>query len=56
MQRLVFAETPVRIEYQVTEKGRALADVVSAIGTWAEAWLPLDTSDPISTPHSAAAR
>lgn len=40
VQRLVFAETPVRIEYQVTEKGRALADVVSAIGTWAEAWLP----------------
>ncbi len=44
VHRLVFAETPVRIEYQVTEKGRALADVVSAIGTWAEEWLPLEAA------------
>ena len=58
VQRLVFAETPVRIEYQVTEKGRALADVVSAIGIWAEEWLPLDIASAVATdvPAHAAVR
>ncbi|MBA3317136.1 MAG: helix-turn-helix transcriptional regulator [Gemmatimonadales bacterium] len=37
--RRVFAETPVRIEYQLTEKGLALRPVVAAIGDWADRWL-----------------
>lgn len=36
--RKVHAETPVRIEYTMTAKGMALADVISAIGGWAEQW------------------
>lgn len=40
VERLVFPETPVRIEYRLTEKGQALLPVVEAIATWAEAWLP----------------
>ena len=31
----------MRIEYHVTEKGRALASVVDSIAAWAETWLPL---------------
>ena len=39
VQRIVIPETPVRIEYQITDKGRALGDVVTAIGEWAGEWL-----------------
>lgn len=38
--RTVHPETPVRIEYQLTDKGRALAPVIDSISAWAEAWLP----------------
>ncbi len=37
--RTVYPETPVRVEYRLTEKGRALTDVVVAISAWAETWL-----------------
>lgn len=39
-ERVVFPETPVRIEYRLTEKGRALLPVVEALALWAETWLP----------------
>ncbi len=45
VKRKVYPETPVRIEYHVTEKGRALAAVVDSIAAWAEAWLPLPESE-----------
>lgn len=38
VERRVYGETPVRVEYQLTEKGRALKDVVAAIGVWAGKW------------------
>ena len=37
--RRVLPETPVRIEYHLTEKGRALTPVFDAIGVWSYAWL-----------------
>jgi DNA-binding HxlR family transcriptional regulator len=37
--RTVFAEVPVRVEYALTEKGRALEPALAAIGTWAEKWV-----------------
>lgn len=37
--RTVIPETPVRIEYTLTEKGRQLDDVVGAISGWAEKWV-----------------
>jgi DNA-binding HxlR family transcriptional regulator len=36
--RTVVPETPVRVEYALTEKGRALADAVEAISRWAHDW------------------
>jgi len=37
--REVIPETPVRIEYSLTDKGRALAGPIEAIGAWAHDWL-----------------
>jgi DNA-binding HxlR family transcriptional regulator len=36
--RTVIPATPVRVEYSLTEKGRALESVVRAVAIWAEAW------------------
>jgi DNA-binding HxlR family transcriptional regulator len=38
VRRLVIPETPVRVVYQLTEKGRALGDVVEAVSAWAAVW------------------
>jgi DNA-binding HxlR family transcriptional regulator len=40
--RLVIPETPVRIEYELTEKGRALQDVIEALSAWAGRWGALE--------------
>jgi DNA-binding HxlR family transcriptional regulator len=40
VRRTVVPETPVRVEYALTEKGRALAGPVDAIAAWAHDWMP----------------
>lgn len=37
--RSVIPEKPVRVEYRLTAKGRALAPVVKALSVWAEKWV-----------------
>jgi len=37
--RHVYPETPVRIEYELTEKGKSLENVIEAIQTWSEQWM-----------------
>ena len=39
VERIVYPHIPVRVEYQLTEKGKALAPVVDAIHAWAEEWV-----------------
>lgn len=39
LTRHVYPETPVRIEYRLTEKGRELESVVKAIQDWSEKWM-----------------
>lgn len=39
VDRSVFAETPVRIEYSLAEKGRALANAFESLTEWADEWL-----------------
>lgn len=39
VNRTVYPETPVRIEYALTEKGKSLAPVLDSIQSWAEEWL-----------------
>ena len=39
VRRIVHPETPVRIEYHLTEKGHDLYSVTSALSEWAERWM-----------------
>ena len=39
VSRAVYPNIPVRVEYQLTEKGRALKPVVDAIQRWANDWV-----------------
>ncbi|MCC3379753.1 winged helix-turn-helix transcriptional regulator [Paenibacillus farraposensis] len=39
LTRHVYPETPVRIEYELTSKGRALQPVMEQIQFWAEEWI-----------------
>jgi DNA-binding HxlR family transcriptional regulator len=43
VERRVYPETPVRVEYVLTPKGLDLRDVVDAVQAWADAWVPLAT-------------
>jgi DNA-binding HxlR family transcriptional regulator len=38
LQRIVIPDTPVRVEYALTEKGEALSRAIDAIGKWADEW------------------
>lgn len=38
--RIVTPDTPVRVEYELTEKGRALEEPLRVLGNWASAWIP----------------
>ena len=37
--RTVYPETPVRIEYELTEKGKELSKSMDEIQKWAEKWI-----------------
>lgn len=43
LDRRVFAEVPVRVEYTLTEKGRALGSVIDAIEHWSHDWIQQET-------------
>lgn len=38
ISREVFPEVPVRVEYALTAKGKAMEPIMEAIGKWAEEW------------------
>jgi len=40
VERRVIGDQPVRVEYHLTEKGRALGRVISDLEQWAEKWMP----------------
>ena len=61
--RSVIPDTPVRVEYELTQKGLELQNALREIGSWAERWFPLegvahDESDDKSSAgkHPAARR
>jgi DNA-binding HxlR family transcriptional regulator len=39
VRRVVYDSKPVLIEYELTDKGRALESVVGAVQSWGEKWL-----------------
>jgi DNA-binding HxlR family transcriptional regulator len=38
VQRRVSTDPPVRVDYDLTDKGKALGPALNAIGRWAEQW------------------
>jgi len=44
VERTVVPEAPVRVEYELTRKGRALASAMDAIAAWAEKWVTVDAA------------
>lgn len=40
VHRRVLSTIPPWVEYELTEKGRALGDVMDAMATWAREWMP----------------
>ena len=39
LERTVIPEMPVRVEYALTRKGRALATAFDAIAEWSQKWI-----------------
>ncbi|MCP3027287.1 helix-turn-helix domain-containing protein [Halobacillus sp. A5] len=40
--REVFPETPVRIEYSLTEKGKSLKPVIESVQDWSHDWISIE--------------
>jgi DNA-binding HxlR family transcriptional regulator len=41
--RRVVPDSPIRVEYELTRKGRSLENSLREIGEWAERWLPVES-------------
>lgn len=52
VERTVVPEIPIRVEYSLSKKGRALASAIDAIADWAEKW----TEEQPVQPRSRATR
>ena len=48
--RHVRPDAPVRVEYELTDKGRDLQRALAAIGEWAERWIEM----PATTERASA--
>ncbi len=44
IERTVYPEMPVRIEYSLTSKGNALAPILGEIGNWSTDWIETGAS------------
>ena len=53
--RVVVPESPVRVEYELTQKGRELQKALREIGNWAERWISLESDNPITTVNESKA-
>lgn len=50
--RRVLPASPVRVEYELTEKGHSLERALNEIGAWAERWIPGDSEPAAQAPAS----
>ena len=46
--RIVVPESPVRVEYELTVKGRALQESIDAFGKWATRWISQSDLDRVA--------
>lgn len=44
IKREVFSETPVRIEYSLTDKGKSLEPYIIELEKWSQNWLEIDNN------------
>ena len=51
VERVVVPDTPIRVEYSLTKKGRALTTAVDAIAAWADDWVRIEPG--ATEPHGA---
>ena len=56
IERTVVPETPVRVEYAITKKGRALAVAFDAIAEWAHDWAKAPGTEPHAAKKTARRR
>jgi len=54
--RIVVPDSPVRVEYDLTPKGRELQDALKEIGAWAERWIPLEDDGTSKSTGTESAR
>jgi DNA-binding HxlR family transcriptional regulator len=52
--RRVVPESPIRVEYELTEKGTTLESSLREIGTWAERWISLEPEEGAKRKRKAA--
>ncbi len=52
VERIVYPQIPVRVEYRLTDKGSDLQPVITAIHTWAEQWIEFAEEDAKDTSHT----
>jgi DNA-binding HxlR family transcriptional regulator len=45
LERHVMATSPVRVEYQLTQKGREVQPVLDAVIAWSHRWIPVPIGD-----------
>ena len=51
IDRYVIPEPPIRVEYELTQKGKELQKSLEAIGHWAERWIAADDVAPTPAPR-----
>lgn len=51
LRRRPYSEHPPRYEYMLTEKGRALAPMITAMMTWGDTWAPAPSGPPVVLIH-----
>ncbi len=56
VDRTVVPETPVRVEYTLTKKGRALAAAIDAMAAWAERWVESEVPAAKAAPPARSRR
>jgi len=55
VERCVYPETPVRVEYRLTSAGEALGTVLDSVLVWAHTWLRDKDTDEANGPASQPA-
>ncbi|MGH7652113.1 MAG: winged helix-turn-helix transcriptional regulator [Gemmatimonadaceae bacterium] len=52
--RRVVPDSPVRVEYELTAKGRSLESSLHEISAWADRWIHLEAAEPNKNKRKAA--